>query len=153
MLCTNTMHFVSSSIETASQLPLIHIADPTAERMVEAGFKNVALLGTRFTMEKDFYKSRLRDKFGLHVIVPEEEGRAMVHDIIYQELCNGVISEPSRQKYYKVIADLAIAGAECVILGCTEIGLLVDRAGSELPLFDTAQIHAIAAADWAMECC
>ncbi|RYP67250.1 hypothetical protein DL771_007339 [Monosporascus sp. 5C6A] len=150
VLCTNTMHYVSRGIERASQLPLIHIVDPTAERVLKAGFKSVGLLGTRFTMEKDFYRSRLADKFGLRVVVPDEEGRAAVHSIIYTELCNGIISETSRQNYHKIIRDLAKSGAECVILGCTEIGLLVDEAGSALPLFDTAQIHAVAAADWAM---
>ncbi|KAL7619750.1 hypothetical protein AAE478_010292 [Parahypoxylon ruwenzoriense] len=150
VLCTNTMHFVSQGIERASQLPLIHIVDPTAERILKAGFKSVGLLGTRFTMEKDFYRARLADKFGLRVIVPDEEGRAAVHSIIYTELCNGIISETSRQIYHKIIGDLAKVGAECLILGCTEIGLLVNEAGSALPMFDTAQIHAIAAADWAM---
>jgi len=150
VLCTNTMHFVSLGIESASKLPLIHIVDPTAQAILKRGYKCVGLLGTRFTMEKDFYKSRLTEKFGLHVIVPEEEGRAIVHDVIYTELCNGIISETSREKYYKIIADLKKAGADCLILGCTEIGLLVDEAGSELPVFDTAHIHAVAAADWAM---
>lgn len=150
VLCTNTMHFVSRNIESASQLPLIHIVDPTAQPILKAGYKCVGLLGTRFTMEKDFYKSRLTDEFGLRVIVPEEEGRAVIHDVIYTELCNGIVSETSRQSYYKVIADLKKAGADCLILGCTEIGLLVDGVGSELPVFDTAQIHAVASADWAM---
>ncbi|KAK0301526.1 hypothetical protein LTR82_018276 [Friedmanniomyces endolithicus] len=145
VLCTNTMHFVSQGIETASQLPLIHIVDPTAERILKAGYKSVGLLGTRFTMEKDFYKCRLSEKFGLRVIVPDEEGRAMVHNVIYTELCNGIIRETSRQSYYKIIADLAKAGAQCIVLGCTEIGLLLDGAGT--------QIHAIGAADWAMGNC
>lgn len=151
VLCTNTMHFVSHGIERASQLPLIHIADSTAERILKAGYKTVGLLGTRFTMEKNFYISRLTEKFGLCVVVPEEEDRSAIHDIIYTELCNGIINETSKQTYYKVIAALAKAGSECLILGCTEIGLLVDEAGSELPVFDTTKIHAIAAADWAME--
>ncbi|KAH7264500.1 Asp/Glu/hydantoin racemase [Fusarium solani] len=150
VLCTNTMHFVSNGIEKASQLPLIHIVDPTADRILTAGFKSVGLLGTRFTMEKDFYKSRLEEKFGLSVIVPNEEGKETVHSIIYSELCSGIINSDSREKYHEIIRDLKEAGAECLILGCTEIGLLVDEAGSELPVFDTAQIHAIAAADWAM---
>lgn len=150
VLCTNTMHFVSHGVETASQLPLIHIVDPTADQILKAGFQTVGLLGTRFTMEKDFYKVRLTEKYGLRVIVPKDESRTIVHDVIYTELCNGIISEASRQIYYKIISDLAKAGADCLILGCTEIGLLVDAAGSELPIFDTAQIHATAAADWAM---
>ncbi|KAI1353950.1 Asp/Glu/hydantoin racemase [Xylaria sp. FL0043] len=151
VLCTNTMHFVSHGIERASQLPLIHIVDPTAECILKAGFKSVGLLGTRFTMEKDFYKARLIDKYGLSVVIPEAEARDIVHSIIYTELCNGIITEASRESYYKVIADLAQAGAECLILGCTEIGLLVDEAGCPIPMFDTTKIHAIAAADWAME--
>ncbi|KAF2689531.1 aspartate racemase [Lentithecium fluviatile CBS 122367] len=150
VLCTNTMHFVSGGIEQASQLPLIHICDPTAERILKAGYKTVGLLGTRFTMEKDFYISRL-EKFGLGVIVPEKEARTAVHDIIYNELCNGIVNETSRHTYQKVIAGLSKAGAECIILGCTEIGMLIDHGESELPVFDTTKIHAIAAADWAMQ--
>ncbi|KAM0547573.1 hypothetical protein ACHAPJ_010317 [Fusarium lateritium] len=151
VLCTNTMHFVSHGIETASQLPLIHIVDPTAEAIFKAGYKSVGLLGTRFTMEKDFYKSRLVEKFGLQAIVPDDEDRGVVHNIVYTELCNGIIKDSSREEYHSIIRKLKRAGAECLILGCTEIGLLVDEARSELPLFDTAKIHAIAAADWAME--
>ncbi|KAI1203482.1 Asp/Glu/hydantoin racemase [Nemania serpens] len=151
VLCTNTMHFVSHGIEKASQLPLIHIVDPTADCILKAGFKSVGLLGTRFTMEKDFYKARLADKYGLRVIVPGDEGRDIVHSIIYTELCNGIITDASRQSYYKIIEDLAKAGAECLILGCTEIGLLVNEAECPIPMFDTTKIHATAAADWAME--
>ncbi|KAK7424047.1 hypothetical protein QQX98_000657 [Neonectria punicea] len=148
VLCTNTMHFVSHGLE--AHLPLIHIVDPTAQAILKAGYKSVGLLGTRFTMEKDFYKSRLADKFGLQVIVPNDEGRDTVHTVIYTELCNGIINHNSRTDYYTIISELKQAGAECLILGCTEIGLLVDEPGSDLPVFDTAQIHAIAAADWAM---
>lgn len=154
VLCTNTMHSVSSNIEGASGLPLIHIADPTAEKIVAAGCKRPGLLGTRFTMEKAFYADRLRNKHGLDVVVPDEEGRAAVHRIIYEELCNGIIKEESREAYYKVIADLKKAGADCLILGCTEIGLLVVEGSEErcgLPIFDTTKLHAVAAADWAMK--
>ncbi|KAI1420465.1 Asp/Glu/hydantoin racemase [Xylaria sp. FL1777] len=151
VLCTNTMHYAAHGIELASQLPLIHIVDPTADCILKAGFKAVGLLGTRFTMEKDFYKARLGDKYGLRVIIPEQEARNIVHSIIYTELCNGIITETSRQKYYKIIEDLARAGAECLILGCTEIGLLVNEAGCPIPMFDTTKIHAIAAANWSME--
>ncbi|GJN72546.1 hypothetical protein PLICBS_006619 [Purpureocillium lilacinum] len=150
VLCTNTMHFVSDGIEAASQLPLIHIVDPTADRILQRGFSSVGLLGTRFTMEKEFYMTRLAQRYGLTVIVPDESDRAIVHSIIYTELCNGIIAEASREAYSKVIRNLAKAGAECLILGCTEIGLLVNEADCELPVFDTAQIHATAAADWAM---
>lgn len=153
VLCTNTMHFVSEGIEKASQLPLLHIADPTAQLIVKAGFQTVGLLGTRFTMEKDFYKSRLCEKFGLTVVVPGEEARGAVHDIIYTELCIGIITEGSREVYYRVIADLQTAGAECLILGCTEIGLLLgdDDGRCGLKIFDTTKIHAVATAEWAMQ--
>lgn len=153
VLCTNTMHFVSQGIENASRLPLLHIADPTAVRIVKAGFKTVGLLGTRFTMEKDFYRSRLSEKFGLTVVVPDEEGRRAIHHIIYTELCNGIIKEESREVYYRVIADLKTVGVECLILGCTEIGLLLGEAEGRcgLMIFDTTKIHAVAAAEWAME--
>ncbi|KAH7198892.1 Asp/Glu/hydantoin racemase [Fusarium flagelliforme] len=151
VLCTNTMHFVSHGIETAAGLPLIHIVDPTAEAILKAGYKSVGLLGTQFTMEKDFYKSRLADKFDLDVIVPDDEDRDTVHEIIYTELCNGIIKDDSRRAYQEVIGRLKSAGAECLILGCTEIGLLIDKTQSELAIFDTARIHAIAAADWAIE--
>lgn len=153
VLCTNTMHFVSQGIENASRLPLLHIVDPTAERIVQAGFQTVGLLGTRSTMEKDFYKSRLSEKFGLTVVVPNERERRAVHDIIYTELCNGIIREESCEVYHMVIANLKIAGAECLILGCTEIGSLVGEAKGPcgLMVFDTTKIHAVAAADWAMK--
>ncbi|RYP65322.1 hypothetical protein DL769_006337 [Monosporascus sp. CRB-8-3] len=117
------MRFVSHGIERASQLALTHTVDPTAERVLKAGFNSAGLLGTRFTMEKDFYRSRLADKFGLCVIVPDEEGWETVHSIIYTELCNGIVSEASRQGYRKIIGDFVKAGAECLILGCTEVGL------------------------------
>lgn len=153
VLCTNTMHFVSQGIENASHLPLLHIVDPTAKCIVQAGFKTVGLLGTRFTMEKDFYRSRLSEKYRLAVVVPSEKSRGDVHDIIYKELCNGIIREESRELYHVVIADLKTAGAECLILGCTEIGLLVGEAHGPcgLTVFDTTKIHAVAAADWAMK--
>lgn len=154
VLCTNTMHSVSDGMEAASGLPLLHIADCTGERIVAAGCRSVGLLGTRFTMEKDFYKSRLRHKHDLEVLVPDEEGRRVVHDIIYSELCNGIINEESQEQFYKVIDDLKAAGADCLVLGCTEIGLLVSedevKARCGLVVFDTTKIHALAAADWAM---
>ena len=147
------MHFVSQGIENASHLPLLHIVDPTAERIVQAGFKTVGLLGKKFTMEKDFYRSRLSEKFGLTVVVPNEKDRRTVHDIIYTELCNGIIGEESREVYHMVIADLKTVGAECLILGCTEIGLLIKEAKGPcgFMVFDTTKIHAVAAAEWAMK--
>ncbi|KAJ6784773.1 hypothetical protein PWT90_05733 [Aphanocladium album] len=150
VVCTNTMHMVSGGIEAAAQRPLIHIVDPTAEAIHKAGFKAPGLLGTRFTMERDFYKDRLANEHRLQVVIPDEKDRDIVHSVIYQELCNGIIREESRQAYKKVIQNLAAAGADCLILGCTEIGLLITESMSDLPIFDTAELHAVAAADWAM---
>ena len=150
IICANTMHLVSDGIERSTQLPLIHIVDPTAEFILKSGYRSVGLLGTRFTMEMDFYKARLAEKHGLKVIVPDAKGRDVVHSIIYTELCNGIIKDESRDQYRQVIAELAKQGAECLIMGCTEIGLLVNESSSEIPLFDTAKLHAKAAADWSM---
>lgn len=151
VLCTNTMHKVAPAIEAAVNIPLLHIADPTAERIKAGGFKKVGLLGTRFTMEEDFYRGRLEKKHGLEVLVPDEADRAMVHHVIYYELCDGRLQEESRKKFAGVIEKLAAAGAQGVILGCTEIGLLVKQKDSALPLFDTTIIHAEAAVDYALE--
>lgn len=151
VLCTNTMHCVSDGIEPATALPLIHVVDPTAENIKRAGFATVALLGTRFTMEQDFYKNRLAERYGLEVVVPDEESRTKIHNVIYNELCNGSIENTSRQIFQNVIGDMKRRGAQCVILGCTEIGLLIDDSNSELPVFDTAMIHATFAADWALQ--
>ncbi|KAI6779999.1 uncharacterized protein J7T54_007475 [Emericellopsis cladophorae] len=150
VLCTNTMHFVSHGVEKSSQLPLLHIVDSTAEQILASGYKSVGLLGTRFTMEKEFYKGRLAQKYGLRVLIPDEADRDAVHSIIYDELCNGIVKEQSRQAYQKIIGELAEAGADCLLFGCTEIGLLVRESEAGLPVFDTAKIHATAAADWAM---
>lgn len=150
VVCTNTMHMVSTNIEKATGLPLIHIVDPTANAIRQAGLKTVGLLGTRFTMEKDFYKARLAEQHGLNVITPSDEDREIVHSIIYTELCNGIIKDESREAYRRVIRNLAASGADSLILGCTEIGLLVNESSSELPVFDTTALHAISAADWAM---
>lgn len=151
VLCTNTMHIVSGNMAAAAGVPLIHIVDPTAEAIRKAGFKAPGLLGTRFTMEKEFYKVRLAQEHGLQAVVPNAEDREVVHSIIYNELCNGIIKTESREAYTKVIRNLAAAGADCLILGCTEIGLLVTGDSSGLPVFDTAELHAVAAADWAMK--
>jgi aspartate racemase len=150
VVCTNTMHMVATNIENATQLPLIHIVDPTAKAIKEAGFKTAGLLGTRFTMEKEFYKARLVEQHGLRVITPGDEDREIVHSIIYKELCNGIIKDESREAYRKVIQKLAVSGADCLVLGCTEIGLLVNGTSSNLPIFDTTALHAKYAADWAM---
>ena len=150
LLCTNTMHKVADAIEAASALPLLHIADPTAAAIQAAGLQRVGLLGTRFTMEQPFYRQRLEDRHGIQVLVPDEPDRAEVHRVIYEELCRGVVSEASRQAYRQVITRLVARGAQAVILGCTEIGLLVRADDAEVPLFDTCVLHAQAAAERAL---
>ncbi|MBN6151149.1 aspartate/glutamate racemase family protein [Xanthomonas sp. AmX2] len=145
VLCTNTMHRVAEAIVAAVPLPLLHIADATADALQAAGVHRVGLLGTRFTMEQDFYRERLQRR-GFQVLVPDPPGRAQVHRIIYDELCQGVIRDESRARYREVIAALQAQGAEAVILGCTEISLLVGVDDAALPLFDTAALHAHAAA-------
>ena len=150
LLCTNTMHKVADAIEAASALPLLHIADPTAAAIPAAGLQRVGLLGTRFTMEQPFYRQRLEDRHGIQVLVPDEPDRAEVHRVIYEELCRGVVSEASRQAYRQVITRLVARGAQAVILGCTEIGLLVRADDAEVPLFDTCVLHAQAAAERAL---
>lgn len=149
VICTNTMHRVLPQIEPALDIPVLHIADATAARIRAAGLARVGLLGTRFTMEQDFYRGRLA-QHGLEVLVPDEAQRALVHRVIYDELCQGRCLPQSRDAYRAVIADLVAAGAEAVILGCTEIGLLVGIDDSAVPLFDTTVIHAEHAADWAL---
>jgi aspartate racemase len=150
VLCTNTMHCVADAITTAVPIPLLHIADPTAEAIVQAGLTRVGLLGTRFTMEQAFYKDRLRDLHGLTVLTPEAPERDQVHRIIFEELCQGVIREASRRIYQDVMAGLVARGAQGIILGCTEISLLVSPADASVPLFDTTQLHAQRAAHWSM---
>jgi aspartate racemase len=150
LICTNTMHRMAPEVQEAVGVPLVHIADATAERIVAAGLRTVGLLGTAFTMEQDFYKGRLRDAFGLEVIVPEATDRATVHRIIYDELVAGRVEPASREAYRAVIARLVASGAEAVILGCTEIMLLVGQDDSPVPIFDTTALHAAAALDRAL---
>jgi len=150
VLCTNTMHKVASTIEASVGIPLFHIADPTALKIREAGYSKVGLLGTRFTMEEGFYIDRLQDRHGLQVLVPKSEDREIVHRIIYEELCLGRVLPKSRSEYRRVIADLKGQGAQAIILGCTEISLLVGPEDAEIPLFDTTRIHARSAAEWAL---
>jgi aspartate racemase len=142
LLCTNTMHKVAPAIEAAVRIPLVHIADATAERILAANSRRVGLLGTRFTMEEDFYRARLAERHGLEVVVPPAEDRAVVDRVIFAELCQGEILESSRDEYVRIIAALAGQGAEGVILGCTEIGLLIQPQHSPIPVYDTARIHA-----------
>lgn len=149
VICTNTMHLVAPQVEAASGLPLLHIADATARRIREAGIVRVGLLGTRFTMEQAFYRERL-ERAGLTVRVPDADTRAEVHRVIYEELCRGRIVEASRERYRAIMAALAAEGCEGIILGCTEIGLLVGDDDAVVPLFDTARIHAEDSADWAL---
>jgi len=142
LICTNTMHKVAPEIEREISIPILHIADATAEVLKKNGVECVGLLGTKFTMEQDFYKGRLTDKFGIDVQVPTDPQRQAVHDIIYQELCLGKVIETSRQTYLDIIQDLQAKGAQAVILGCTEIALLVQQDHTDVPLYDTTQIHA-----------
>jgi aspartate racemase len=150
LICTNTMHKLADAVQDAVPLPLLHIADATAERIKAAGLPTVALLGTRFTMEEDFYKGRLAREHGLKVLIPDADDRQVVHDVIYDELCVGRIEATSKQRYLEIMARLEDRGAQGIILGCTEIGLLVQPADSQQPLFDTARIHAEAAVAYAL---
>lgn len=150
VLATNTMHKVAPAIEWAVHIPLLHIADPTAVEIKRAGLHTVGLLGTRFTMEQDFYLERLRQAHGLTALVPPPHDRDIVHRVIYDELCLGRIEPGSRAHYRRIMVDLARQGAQAIILGCTEISLMVSPHDCELPLFDTTQLHARAAALWAL---
>ena len=148
LLCTNTMHRMAPAVQDAVKVPLLHIADPTAERIKAAGLRKVGLLGTAFTMEQDFYKGRLVERHGLGVIVPDDMDRATVHRVIYEELVAGKIVSASREAYQAIIARLVEAGAEAIILGCTEIMLLVHPEDSAVPIFDTTALHAKAAIEF-----
>lgn len=150
LICTNTMHRMADEVQAAINIPLIHIADPTAERIKTAGLKKVGLLGTAFTMEQDFYKGRLINQHGLEVLIPNDDDRKTVHRIIYDELVQGEVKETSRRMYRDVIARLVGQGAEAVILGCTEIMLLVRPEDSAVPIYDTTAIHAEAAVERAI---
>lgn len=150
LICTNTMHRMAGEVAAGINIPLLHIADPTAQRIVAAGYKRVGLLGTAFTMEHDFYKGRLADHFGLEVLVPGDDDRAIVHRVIYDELVAGRVAAQSRALYRDIVARLVDRGAEAIILGCTEIMLLVDQSDSAVPLFDTTRLHAEAAVDQAL---
>lgn len=142
LICTNTMHKVADDIQSSISIPVIHIADATAETLVAKGIKRVGLLGTKFTMEQNFYKSRISEKFDIEVIVPNEDSRNTVHSIIYKELCLGRIKDESREKYLAIVDELYAQGAEAVILGCTEIALLIQQQHTNVPLYDTTKIHA-----------
>jgi len=151
VLCTNTMHISSPEIESAINIPFLHIADAAAVKIQKAGLMRIGLLGTRFTMEKDFYTRRLIEKFGIEVVIPEEADREIVHRVIYDELVKGFIRPESRVEYQQVISRLVNNGAGGIILGCTEIGLLIKEGDVSVPLFDTTPIHAEAAVNFALE--
>ena len=150
LICTNTMHKVASQVQQRISIPLLHIAEATADALKEAGISKVGLLGTKYTMTQDFYKAKLVEA-GIDVVIPDETGAELVNRVIYEELCLGVVKEDSRQQFSAVIEDLARRGAQGVILGCTEIGLLVSQADAPLPVFDTTRIHAETAALRALE--
>ncbi|MGE7624909.1 aspartate/glutamate racemase family protein [Viridibacillus sp. NPDC096237] len=150
VICTNTMHKVVNLIEENIQIPILHIADTTANQIKAHGIQKIGLLGTKFTMEQDFYKSRV-EKYNIQVIVPEDAERSMVHQIIYDELCLGILKESSKEKYLDIINRLVAEGAEGIILGCTEIGLLIKQQDTNIPLFDTTKIHAIESVKQALQ--
>lgn len=151
VLCTNTMHKLADQIVANVNIPFLHIADATAEKIVAAGIQRIGLLGTRFTMEHDFYKGRLINNFGLDVLIPEKADRDIVHRVIYEELVLGKIMDESRKEYQRIMNDLLAKGAEGIILGCTEIELLIKESDSSAPLFPTTRIHAVAAVEKALE--
>jgi len=151
LICTNTMHKVAAEVQTAVNIPMVHIADATAKHLLADGIRKVGLLGTAFTMQQDFYKGRLTQEFGIEVLVPNAEQQTMVHEVIYQELCLGQINQDSKQKYLAVIQDLFNQGAQAVILGCTEITLLVEQRDTRVPLYDTSAIHAQSAVAAALD--
>lgn len=150
VICTNTMHIMAEDIEKHAEIEVLHIADATALEMRKQGIRTAGLLGTRFTMEKDFYKKRIREKFGIEVIIPSEEDMETVHGIIYSELVRGIIRDESRTKFLTIIEKLREEGAEAIILGCTEIPLLVKAEHTEIPLFSTSFIHSLAAVEKAL---
>ena len=150
VICTNTMHKMAPDVQAAVSIPLIHIADATAAAIRQTGSSQPLLLATRYTMEQDFYKGRLQSEHGIQVSVPDDEGRSTIHDIIYAELCQGIISPASKQRYLDVVAEETARGADGVIFGCTEVGLLIRPEDLSVPAFDTTGLHARAALDFAL---
>lgn len=150
VLCTNTMHKVATQVEAAAGLPILHIGDFTGQKIAQQGLKKVGLLATRYTMEQDFYKQRLQDRFGLEVIVPNQDERALVHCVIYEELVRGIVREESKGAYVEIVRALVKRGAECIILGCTEITILLGQDNCSVPVFDTTALHCEGAVDWAL---
>jgi len=151
IICTNTMHNQADLVSSSIHIPLIHIADAAGEKITEMNLKKIGLLGTRFTMEQDFYRQRLADRFGLDVLIPETNDRQIIHEVIFNELVMGTIRDDSKQAYLQIINQLVEAGAQGIILGCTEIGMLVKQADCTIPLFDTTILHAEAAVEYALK--
>ena len=151
VICTNTMHKMADDIQNNVNIPMLHIADSTAEKILEKELKKVGLLGTKFTMEQDFYKKRLKEKHNIEVVIPADDEREIIHDVIYNELCLGIIKQSSKERFKKIIKNLITNGVEGVILGCTEIPLLLKDKDVEIPLFDTATIHAKATVEFALK--
>jgi amino-acid racemase len=150
IICTNTMHKMAEEVENNTNIPLLHIADATAEKIIEKGLGKLGLLGTNFTMEEDFFKKRLDEKYNIEVIIPSQNDRRIIDSVIYNELCLGIIKQSSKEKYKEVINRLISDGADGVILGCTEIPLLVSQGDVEMPVFDTTTIHAKSAVEFAL---
>jgi aspartate racemase len=150
VICTNTMHKMAEEVENNTNIPLLHIADATAEKIIEKGLGKLGLLGTNFTMEEDFYKKRLEEKYNIEVIIPSQNDRRIIDSVIYHELCLGIIKQSSKEKYKEVINRLISDGADGVILGCTEIPLLVSQGDVKMPVFDTTTIHAKSAVEFAL---
>ena len=151
VVCTNTMHIVADVIEAKAEIPLFHIVEPTGEEIRRSGLKKVGLIATRFTMEQDFYKQRLRERHGVEALVPDEADRDLVHKVIYEELCRGIVRDESREAYRKIIGRLVEQGAEGIILGCTEISMLISPEDSPVPVFDTTALHARKAVEYALD--
>lgn len=151
IICTNTMHKLAPDIESKVGIKVLHIAEVTGKKIIEKGIKTVGLLGTKFTMEGDFYKKVLKDKFNINVIIPNEDDRNIIHEIIYNELCKGIINDSSREKYKQIINKLHLNGAEGIVLGCTEIPLLIKQKDVDIPIFDTTTIHAVSAVEFALD--
>ena len=150
IICANTVHKIVESVQKSIKIPILHIADATGIKIVENGFKKVGLLGTRITMEENFYKDRIKKKFGIETIIPKENEREIIHKIIHEELTHNIIKDSSKQKYIKIIRNLVDDGAQGIILGCTEIPLLIKQNDVEIPVFDTTNIHAKAAVNYAL---
>jgi len=150
LICTNTMHKVAPEVQASISIPILHIADATADKLITDGVTKVGLLGTRFTMEQDFYKNRIIEQFGIDVIVPSNDEQTIVHNVIYEELCQGILTENSKEQYLNIINNLYEQGAKAVILGCTEIALLIKQEHTHVPLYDTTEIHATKAVELAV---